>query len=43
VAGKWLMRERAVHTLEERRVIADALQVAAEFNARIERIDRRKT
>jgi cytosine/adenosine deaminase-related metal-dependent hydrolase len=43
VAGKWLMRERAVHTLEEQKVIADALQVAAEFNARIERIDRRKT
>ena len=43
VAGQWLMRDRAVQTLEERRVIADALQVAGEFNARIERIDRRKT
>lgn len=42
VAGQWLMRDRAVKTLEAPKVIADALQVAGEFNARIAEIDRRK-
>ena len=40
VAGRWLMRGRQVLTLEAPQVLADALQVAAEFNARIEAIDR---
>ncbi len=40
VAGRWLMRERAVTTLETPKIMADALQVAGEFNARIEEIDR---
>jgi cytosine/adenosine deaminase-related metal-dependent hydrolase len=40
VAGRWLMRDRDVLTLETPRVVADALQVAGEFNARIEEIDR---
>ena len=34
VAGKWLMRDRTVTTLEQDKVVADALQVAADFNAR---------
>ncbi|MBS1165431.1 MAG: amidohydrolase [Proteobacteria bacterium] len=42
VAGNWLMRGRLVETLESDKVVADALQVAAEFTARIEEIDRRK-
>ncbi|WEX10616.1 amidohydrolase [Chelativorans sp. AA-79] len=42
VAGRWLMRDREVLSLEAPKVIADALQVAGEFNARIEEIDRRK-
>jgi len=42
VAGRWLMREREVLSLEAPKVIADALQVAGEFNARIAEIDRRK-
>jgi len=42
VAGRWLMRDREVLSLEAPKVIADALQVAGEFNARIAEIDRRK-
>lgn len=42
VAGNWLMRGRLVETLESDKVVADALQVAAEFTARIEEIDRRR-
>jgi hypothetical protein len=40
VAGRWLMRGREVLSLEQPRVMAEALQVAAEFNARIVEIDR---
>jgi hypothetical protein len=36
------MRDRSVLTLERDKVMADALQVAREFNARIEEIDRRR-
>ena len=36
------MRARLVETLESDKVVADALQVAAEFTARIEEIDRRR-
>ena len=35
VAGRWLMRERAVETLEAARVLADARQVATGFGAYI--------
>lgn len=40
VAGQWLMRDREVLTLEPARVLAEARQVAGEFNARIAEIDR---
>lgn len=39
VAGQWLMRGREVKTLERRKVMRDALQVAAEFKAEMARID----
>mgnify|MGYP001297357690 CR=1 FL=1 len=39
VAGKWLMRDRDVLTLERRQVMRDALQVASEFKAEMARID----
>lgn len=35
VAGRWLMRERAVETLEAARVVADAAQVARSFGAHV--------
>jgi cytosine/adenosine deaminase-related metal-dependent hydrolase len=40
VAGAWLMQDRQVRTLDAAQCLADALQVATEFNARIEEIDR---
>ena len=39
VAGTWLMRDRDVKTLERRKVMRDALQVAGEFKAEMARID----
>lgn len=39
VAGEWLMRGREVKTLERRKVMRDALQVAAAFKAEMARID----
>ena len=39
VAGAWLMRDRDVKTLERRKVMRDALQVASEFKAEMARID----
>ncbi|BCH35475.1 amidohydrolase [Mesorhizobium sp. L-8-10] len=39
VAGQWLMREREVLTLERRKVLRDALQVAGAFKAEMTRID----
>lgn len=39
VAGAWLMRDRDVKTLERRKVMRDALQVAGEFKAEMARID----
>ena len=39
VAGRWLMRDRAVLSLERKKVMRDALQVAAEFKAEMARID----
>lgn len=39
VDGAWLMRDRAVETLEQARVLADANQVAGQFRAEIAEID----
>lgn len=39
VAGRWLMRDRRVSTLEPRKVMRDALQVASAFRAEMVRID----
>lgn len=39
VAGRWLMRDRAVLTLERAQVMADAAQVATGFRAEMARID----
>jgi 5-methylthioadenosine/S-adenosylhomocysteine deaminase len=39
VAGKWLMRGREVQTLERRKVMRDALQIASQFKAEMARID----
>lgn len=39
VAGRWLMRDRSVETLEPARVVADAMQVAATFKAEMREID----
>lgn len=42
VAGRWLMRDRQVLTLEQAGVMADARQVADRFRARIIEIDKQK-
>lgn len=39
VAGRWLMRDRDVLTLERRKVLRDAGQIATEFKAEMARID----
>lgn len=39
VAGRWLMRDREVLTLERQKVMRDALQVASAFKAEMKRID----
>jgi len=39
VAGGWLMRERELLTLERKRILRDAGQIAAEFRAEMARID----
>lgn len=39
VAGKWLMRDRRVETLEHAAVLADANQVAGQFRSEIAAID----
>jgi cytosine/adenosine deaminase-related metal-dependent hydrolase len=39
VAGRWVMRDREVATLERRKVLRDALQVATHFKAEMTRID----
>ncbi|MCW5720692.1 MAG: amidohydrolase [Devosia sp.] len=41
VAGRWLMRERRVETLDTRKSVADAVQVASRFKAEMREIDRR--
>jgi len=39
VAGRWLMRNREVLTLERKAVLRDALQVATAFEAEMQSID----
>lgn len=40
VAGRWLMRARKVQTLDVGKTVADANQIAREFRAEMQRIDR---
>lgn len=40
VAGRWLMRDRKVQTLDVGRTVADANQIARQFKAEMDRIDR---
>jgi cytosine/adenosine deaminase-related metal-dependent hydrolase len=40
VAGRWLMRDRKVHTLDVGKTVADANQIARQFKAEMDRIDR---
>lgn len=40
VAGRWLMKDRRVQTLEQRKVLRDALQIAASFKAEMALIDK---
>ncbi|WP_375450380.1 amidohydrolase family protein [uncultured Devosia sp.] len=39
VAGAWLMRDRQMQTIDPQKALRDALQIAAQFNAEIIRID----
>jgi cytosine/adenosine deaminase-related metal-dependent hydrolase len=39
VAGRWLMRDRQVTTLDARKTVADANQIARQFKAEMTRID----
>jgi 5-methylthioadenosine/S-adenosylhomocysteine deaminase len=39
VAGKWLMRDRNVLSIERKKIMRDALQVASAFKAEMARID----
>jgi len=39
VAGRWLLRERQVQTLDPHKALADALQIAHQFKAEMTRID----
>ena len=39
VGGDWLMRDREVLSLERKKVLRDALQVAQSFKAEMARID----
>ena len=43
VAGRWLMQDRRLTGLDADKALADALQVATSFKARIAEIDRTKT
>jgi 5-methylthioadenosine/S-adenosylhomocysteine deaminase len=43
VDGAWLMRDRQVLTLERKKLLRDALQVAESFRAEIRAIDRTRT
>ena len=39
VGGRWIMRDRVVQTLERKRVLRDAGQIAVAFRAEMARID----
>ena len=39
VAGRWLMRDRRVTTLDAGKTVADASQIARQFKAEMARID----
>ena len=39
VAGRWLMRDRQVQTLDSVKTVRDAVQIAKEFKAEMARID----
>jgi len=39
VGGRWIMRERSVESLERRKILRDAGQIAAAFKAEMARID----
>ncbi|MBB3950171.1 amidohydrolase family protein [Aureimonas jatrophae] len=39
VAGRWLMRDRVVETVDEAKAVADARQIALAFGAEMRRID----
>jgi len=39
VAGRWLMRERRVQSLDSAKTIADANQIARQFKAEMARLD----
>jgi cytosine/adenosine deaminase-related metal-dependent hydrolase len=39
VAGRWLMRDREVQTLEPKKVMRNTMQLATEFRAEMVRID----
>ncbi len=39
VAGRWLMRDRQTKTMDKNKVVADARQIARQFQAEMERID----
>ena len=43
VAGRWLMEDREISTLDTGKALADALQVAEGFKAHIIEIDKTKT
>ena len=39
VAGRWLMRDRQVTTLEHAKVMQDVMQIARNFQAEMRQID----
>jgi cytosine/adenosine deaminase-related metal-dependent hydrolase len=39
VAGRWLMRDRQVQTLDPHKTLRDAMQIATQFKAEMTRID----
>ena len=39
VAGRWLKRDGAVQTLEPKKILRDAMQIAQAFKAEMTRID----
>jgi cytosine/adenosine deaminase-related metal-dependent hydrolase len=43
VAGRWLMRDRKVETIEKKKALRDALQIASAFKAEMTRIDSEDT